>query len=417
MISYGEALEILLQQQKFSPITRSIKDAYGYTAAQNVISTVSVPSFSNSAMDGFAVHSAALANISDKAPLTLSVTGSTVAGDMPTSGAGGAWEIMTGAPIPSGYDTVIKVEDVHVANKNTDGRPTKIVLTQAAQINSNIRNAGEDITTGDLIIKNGTVITPFHVMALGAIGQKKIMVAPKPRVAVLSTGKELVDDADIPLLPGQIRNSNAPYLLAALEEFSVPTHYCGAISDNPQTFAKAIQKTLPENDIIISTGAVSMSKHDFIPNSLVELGAEILFHKVAIRPGKPILYAKFPDGTHYFGLPGNPASTAVGFRFFVVPFLQHLQGMEKEQYMMVPLLEPSSKKGGLRFFRKAQILLTAEKKIQLKILQGQESFKISSLLQSNCWAILTENQNDLGIGEEVKVYPLMPNRWNFGTRT
>ncbi len=414
MISYTEAIKILRRQKKLPSVTRSINDALGYTAAQNMTSTVSVPSFSNSAMDGFAVQSNILANISRESPLTLPVNGSTVAGDMPTTGTGGAWEIMTGAPLPTGYDAVVKIEDVHIENQEAQGRPTEITLTQTAHIKSNIRYAGEDFERGDVIIREGETVTSFHIMALRAIGQKEIKVIAKPKVAVLSTGKELVDDPDLPLAPGQIRNANSPYLLAALEELSVPTHYCGIISDNTEVFAQEIQKALPHNDIIISTGAVSMGKHDFIPNSLIELGAEIMFHKVAIRPGKPVLFAKFPNGTHYFGLPGNPSSTAVGFRFFVTPLLQHLQGLKKEHPMVVPLMEESSKKEGFRFFRKAHLSLSTEKKFQLKILQGQESFKISPLLESNCWAVLAENQNDFTVGEEVDIYPLIPNKWNFG---
>ncbi len=406
MISYEEALDILHAQERPSPVTQSANESCGYVAAQDAASDVLVPPFANSAMDGFAVRSADLVDASEDNPVTLLKTGSTVAGDTPSAGQGGAWEIMTGAPVPQGYDAVVKVEDVKV---NGD----QVTFIKPVELHNNIRDAGEDIMPGDVMIEVGTTVSPMHVMALATVGQKDIAVMPKPKVTVFTTGKEIIDDADAALLPGQIRNSNSPYLMAALDELSVDTSYGGIIADEPEQFEQRVKQALFDTDIFISTGAVSMGTHDFIPDSLRKLGAEILFHKVMIRPGKPILYARFPDGTHYFGLPGNPVSAAVGLRFFVVPLLCHLQGMEIESPITARLLAPSSKKQGFRFFRKAHVSVAQDGTLQLDILKGQESFKIHPLLQANCWASFTEDQTGLEIGETIDVYPLNPGAWTL----
>ncbi len=415
MISYAEALSKLLDIEELPTISISTNESSGYIAAETIISQISVPSFANSAMDGFAICSSDIAAASEENPVILKIVGSTMAGDKPASGAGGAWEIMTGAIIPDGYDTVVKIEDVSI---NGD----EVLFTKPTQIHHNIRDAGEDFISGDKIIEKGTAITPMHIMALAAIGQETITVASKPKITVISTGKEIIDDNNIELLSGQIRNSNSPYLISALKDMGITAQYGGIIHDEPEIFERKIKDRLKGNNIIISTGAVSAGKHDFIPDSLRKLGAEIIFHKVAIRPGKPILYARFHDdtplgGTHYFGLPGNPVSAIIGLRFFVIPLIRKLQNMEVEQPITARLLMPSPKKQGLRFFRKAYVSVAQGGKLQLDILKGQESFKINSLLKANCWAVFTEEHNGVEIGDAIEIYPLEPNKWNLGSVT
>jgi len=406
MISYEEALEIITKSNKMESATLPVREAYTYVAAKDVDSNVMVPPFNNSAMDGFAVRAEDIKEASEENPITLKLAGSTVAGDTPSAGEGGAWEIMTGAAVPEGYDAVVRIEDVNVNG-------TEVVFTIPAAVKDNIRDAGEDFMPGDKVIKEGTIITPHHVKALITVGQRNIDVYKKPEITIFSTGKELVEDLQDELLPGQIRNSNGPYIVTALKELGLQGSYGGVIADEPDVFEAKIKEALEASDIIISTGAVSAGKHDFIPDSLKKLGAEILFHKVAIRPGKPVLYAKFPDGTHYFGLPGNPVSAAIGLRFFVVPLLYHMQGMKSEGAVTARLLMPSPKKKGLRFFKKAHVSVAYGGKLHLDILKGQESFKIHPLLQANCWASFTEDQSGNEVGESIEVYPLLPDRWTF----
>ena len=416
MIPYAKALDLLLRAEKLSPISLPINNACGSAAAQNIVSEVHIPPWANASMDGFAVRSDDLADASEKNPITLSVMGSSAAGDAPSGSASraiGAWEIMTGAPVPEGYDAVVQIEKTIISQKNAENRVQKITFTQAPSPKNNIRLAGEDFAPGDLIIESGALISPFHVMALAAAGQKNIMAAPQPRVAVFSTGKELADDMNAPLLPGQIRDSNSPYLMAAFGALPVQARHGGVIHDEPEIFEEKIRQAWLDTDIFISTGAVSEGRHDFIPDSLRKLGAEILFHKIAVRPGKPILYARFPNGAHYFGLPGNPVSAAAGLRFFVVPLLRHMQGMSIEKPLTARLLTPHPKKQGWRIFCKACLSISAEEKLQVEILKGQESFKIHPLLAANCWAVFAENQNGADAGDKIAIYPLTPGQWNI----
>lgn len=414
MISYREALAVLQAQEPFSPASVPIADACGQISAQAIESGVHVPPFANSSMDGFAVRSADTTDASEASPISLPVRGSTVAGDAASGGAeAGAWEIMTGAPLLAGYDAVVKVEDVIITELNARGRPETIRLNAPVALKSHIREAGEDIRPGDPIVNPGALMTPFHVMALASIGQKDILTMPKVKISVLCTGREIIDAADTPLQPGQIRNASGPYLMAALAGWPVEAHYGGVIADEPDIFEGRIHDMLPTSNLILSTGAVSAGRHDFIPDSLRKLGAEILFHKVAIRPGKPILYARFPDGTHYLGLPGNPVSTAVGLRFFAVPLLRHLLGMGEEQPIQAKLTAPHHKNHGLRFFAKTRIFIT-NGVVKAEILQGQESFKIQPLLNANSWAVFAEAQNAADAGESIPVYPHSPWQWQGG---
>jgi len=406
MISYEDAIKLILDNDRLATSTIAINDALAYVAAETISSKVFVPPFNNSAMDGFAVNSKDIVDATKENPIILKLKGSTVAGDRPSSGTNGAWEIMTGAPVPQNYDAVVKIEDVSIKNGS-------VSFSNPVPIHNNIRDAGEDFKPKDLIIKKGTLITPMHIMALATIGQQNIIVANKPKIIVFSTGKELVENSDAPLKPGQIRNSNSPFLMAALKGMQLSPTYGGIIHDQPEIFEDKVLQALNNNDIIISTGAVSMGAHDFIPDVLHKLGAKIVFHKSYIRPGKPILYARFANGTQYFGLPGNPVSAAVGLRFFTTPLVRHLQGQAPEIALKAPLLAPSPKKQGFRFFRKAHLSVGEMGELQLEILKGQESFKIHPLLSANCWASFSPNQSGQEAGELIEVYPLIPNKWNL----
>lgn len=404
MISYEEALQIIHKAPQLTPLTLPVCDALGHVTAQDIKSTISVPSFDNSAMDGFAVRCADLVDASTDTPTTLPITGTTVAGDSPAICTEGAWRIMTGAPIPQGCDAVVKIEDTSTKGQN-------ITFTAPVDKKTNIRFTGEDFSAGKMLIKSGILLTPYHLMALAAVGQHNIKLYPQPNVTVLSTGKEL-ENAEKTLKQGKIYNSNSPYLMAALSELPAQAHYGGLIADEPKLFEKKIKKYISNSTIIISTGAVSAGIHDFIPSSLKKMGAEILFHKVAIRPGKPMLYARFPNGTHYFGLPGNPVSATVGLRFFVTALLFHIQGMPPERPLTTQLPKNAPTNQKMRFFRKTRIAVNSDGKLELEILRGQESFKILPLLNANCWTSFGAHQRGVK-GEDIEIYPLMPGQWNL----
>lgn len=407
MMSYDEALALLGAAEPLATRVLPLADACGHVLAEPLASRAQVPSCANSAMDGFAVRAGDLDSARAAFPVTLPVTGGSVAGDEPSSGQGGAWEIMTGAPLPQGYDAVVRKEEVVVENRHAR-------FSAPVAAGRNIRRAGDDFRVGDAIAAPGTLLDPYHVMALAAVGIARVAVHRRPAITVFSTGRELSDDPHEPLRPGQIHNANGPYLMAALRGLSCCPRYGGTIADDGARFAERLREALPQADVLLSTGAVSAGKHDFIPDCLREMGARIVFHKLAIRPGKPVLYARFPDGRHYFGLPGNPISVAVGLRFLVLPLLRRLQAVrEAERAISARLLAPATKKAGLRFFLKAHLSVTADGRTRLRILDGQESFKIHPMLKANGWAVFTEGQTEMAAGESVAVYPLWPGGWAF----
>ncbi len=419
MISYDEALNLIRAQvkAKLPTVNLPIADALNAVSVQDVICDCYVSPFDNSAMDGFAVRYADL----QQDICQMEVLGSSFAGDEIGKGVYGAWEIMTGAGMPDGFDTVIKIEDTSILKTEKSGKPLQIRLNidpKSIIFENNIRKKGQDFKPDDVIVKQNEIINSAHIAALASVGIAKIKCYQKPQIALLSTGKEIIDDPNQALKSGQIRNSNAPSLMATFVEMGINANYLGTIADEVKIYEKCLKNALKTSNIIISTGAVSMGRHDFIPDSLRELGAEIIFHKCKIRPGKPILFAKFPptinnpNGVFYFGLPGNPISASLGLRFFVAPLLKKLQNRPKEQPIKAYCLNKNSKKHNLKMFYKAFASLD-NGKLGVKILQGQESFKIKSLIQANCWAVIDENQHETSANELVNIYPIIDNNWRF----
>ncbi|MCF6215878.1 MAG: molybdopterin molybdotransferase MoeA [Emcibacter sp.] len=414
MLPYKDALKIILADVNI-PERRDLPldETLGAITATRINGTEYLPPFHNSAMDGFAVISRMTKGASQDNPITLTVDGSTMAGDFPETSsdftAKGAWEIMTGAPVPAGYDAVIRIEDINILARDDNERPAEISIMTEAFEGKNIRKAGTDFCPGDLLMEKGIRIGPNHIMALAALGQENIPVVTPPKVAVISTGKELVDDMARPLKPGQIRNSNAPYLLKSLAAFGIAARNEGTIFDEPEKFEQKIQALLSDDiQIILSSGAVSMGRFDFIPDGLKKMGAEILFHKAAIRPGKPILFARFPKGAYYFGLPGNPIASAVGLRFFAYPLIRKMLGQQQEKSVKAMLNNDFTKSSPFRFFQKAAFDVREDGQLTVDILPGQESFKIKPLLQQNCWAIIPEEGLSVNAGSLIDIYPLSP---------
>ncbi|SFP00770.1 molybdopterin molybdotransferase [Cohaesibacter marisflavi] len=406
MISYSEALKRLLHCAPLPTTSLPIQQACGFVTADRITSPQSVPPFTNSSMDGFAIRSEELATATPNAPVILTIVGSTAAGESPANAKGGTWEIMTGAALPQGYDAVVKIEDVECVGD-------RVRFTAPIGKGENVRLAGQDFNLGDVVVSPGDIIGPAQIMALAAVGQKNVTVHRKPSITLLNTGKELVQNTDIPLKPGQIRDASGPYLMTMLEALRYGANYGGLVPDDDKLFRARLEDILAEGaaDVVISTGAVSAGKFDFIPDILRTLGAEIVFHKVTNRPGKPVLYARFANGIHYLGLPGNPVSTAVGSRFFALPLFRHLQALPEEKPLMARLLTQTRKVQGLRFFCKAHASVSEDQSLQVEVFDGQESFRIKPMLQANCWAVFDEDRSEIAPGETVAIYPLMPDRW------
>jgi molybdopterin molybdotransferase len=398
MIPYEDALALLVSEAHPQPVHNVARDdAIGLICAQDLVSGFSIPPFDNSAMDGFAVHAEQTASASASHPVTLSVGHHLAAGDLLAQQTrSAAVQIMTGAKMPAGFDAVVPIEDVDCVS-GPDGLAQTITLRAPVVPGRHIRRAAEDFAQGALIACAGQRLHSGHIAAMAATGIQQLGIVQMPGVEVFATGQEVVDANTPTLADGQIYDSNTPYLLGHLRAAGIPAHRVGRIGDDPHAFARLINAP-SDHPILISTGAVSKGTRDFIPEVLQQHGARLVFHRVAIKPGKPILFARLANGRYFFGLPGNPVSAAVGLRFFVQPLIRRLLGMPPETLPSFALEHNHAKKGRLRHFLKARVHTDVAGQSHLHLLDGQESFKISPMLHMNCWAIIDESSQDLSSG-------------------
>jgi len=398
MIPYADALKLLLAESRaLEDEWCRCSDAFSRVLAEPVHAPRALPPFTNAAMDGYALASEgnALAAGSE-----YEVGGLIAAGAPPPANAEAkVWEITTGAALPAGLDCIVPLERVE---RLEGGR---IRLREELIGGKNIRQRGSDIAIGQQVGSAGQRVDPALRMMLAALGVDRIKVRRRPRVVLLSTGAELIANPSLPLGEGQIYAANAPYLEASLHAMGAEVIANTTLGDDAQAFAAQLREVVARADLVVSTGAVSMGRHDFIPASLKAAGARLLFHKVAIRPGKPLLAASLQEGPLFLGLPGNPIAAAVGFRFFVVPVLRAMLGMPPETPLRVPLLESVRTATGLRRFLKARLRYSASSGMGLELLEGQESYRIGSLLQANAWAVLHEDANEFPAGTLVDALP------------
>jgi molybdopterin molybdotransferase len=406
VIAFEDALAHVLAACARLPAERiALADALGRVTATEIRSPVDLPAFDNSAMDGFALctHGTRI-----DAGREFDVHGEQAAGDGVQRAAGeGAWSIMTGARLPDGLDAIVPVEQVEALDRAGDGGVTRIRLAAAVEPGQHRRRAGEDIACDALALPAGHWIGANELMLLAGLGLAQVDVARRPRVALLSTGRELIDDPTQPLQPGRIRNSSAPFLASRIPAAGGGIVLRETVPDEPAQFAAALTRAVDAGaELVLSTGAVSMGRFDFIPDVLRERGARIVFHKVAMRPGKPLLFARLPNGALCFGLPGNPVSTAVGLRLFVEPAMRVMLGLPREQAWRIPLAHDVSKKAGFRLHQKARLRLDARGALSVELLVGQESFRTRPLVESTVWAALPAEADALRAGDAVDVFPL-----------
>ena len=404
MIGVEEAIARVRAVAKPLPGERiALADARGRVLAEYVLAAMPLPPFDNSAMDGFALRANGRVIAAGS---EFAVEGEQAAGDAARAARGEACEIMTGARMPDGYDTVVPVEEIVVLDRDDAQRPTRIRVTAEAHPGQHLRRAGEDIAAGAIALRAGHVLDPFACMLLDALGIVDVAVRRRPRVAVFATGRELVADPRRALASGEIRDSNGPYLEAKLREAGAEVVRRATLPDDANAFVAAVRDAVDASvDVVVSTGAVSMGRYDFVPEALAMLGAEIVFHKLRLRPGKPVLFARLPQGALFFGLPGNPVSTAVGERLFVETALRRMLGMADETRWRLPLAAETRKKPGFSFVQKAALRVHADGSVRAHPLRGQESFRIAPLRDANAWALLPEDEECVAAGTLVDVLP------------
>lgn len=434
MISYSESLKILEEAARTYPNDENedvdLLQSVERVLAEDLRARENNPPFDNSAMDGFAINAAAITAFMNSSNNCIPVLTLIAAGDSANNYVRngvyqcaddgdddsdfqierleGAVEIMTGAPIPHPYyDTVVRVEDVHVTI-NQYGQKM-IQLNSKPRVGDNIRRTGEDTRAGDLLLGKGERISRKHLLVLATQGFSRVKVKKQIKVGILSTGKEIVDYATEKLRFGQIRNSTGIYLESSLANPLYKVKNYGIIPDNPTTYLEKLKELFDEEvELFISTGAVSMGVYDFVKPALESIGSKVHFHKCAIRPGKPILFSTliYNGKTRYiFGLPGNPISTLVGFRFFIRPFIDFLLRGSLEKPLTAVLASDIKKPEGLKCFYKAKMFSDGPE-TKVEALKGQASFMVSPLLQSNAWMVLPEEGTTIKCGTQVEVVTL-----------
>jgi len=407
MITYKEAINILSNALQPLPDFKIASEQAHGVLARDVISTEEVPNFSNSAMDGFAVRSVETNGANEDNPVRLEVRGCILAGELAPviDQKESCCEIMTGSVMPTGFDAVIPVEQVEITD---EGGRAFIVINQSVQTGRNVRFSGEDFKPGQVVAKKGQLLNPHILMAINANKIESVSVYRPPNIGILTTGSELEtvnQKENSPTIP----NTNGPFLQSSIRRMGIPCNGMVSVGDSSQMILEKIQDFMDlESDIIIISGGVSAGKADFVPGALRTLGAEILFHKVWIRPGKPILMAKLPTGQFVFGLPGNPVSVAVGFRFFVNQAIRILQDQALEESISAINKNEFKKPEKFCFFAKAQTGYTQSGNLETEILSGQESFKLSPFYQANSWMILPEGTDVIKAGEKIEIMPLQP---------
>ncbi|HEX5304625.1 MAG TPA: gephyrin-like molybdotransferase Glp [Dyella sp.] len=404
MIRYEDAIAQLLAVAARLPAERcAVRDALGRVLAAPVHSPIALPSFDHAAMDGYALA----APEPLEAGSEHAVHGSQAAGDAARRADGGAWEIMTGARLPDGLDAVVAVERTELLESSPDGTPLRIRLRDELSEGQNVRHAGVDVAQGAVALEAGMRIEPAALMLLAAIGVAEIEVVRRPRVVVIGTGKELVVDPQQPLVDGQIYSSNGPYLAAALTLAGAQVLSCEVVDDTAVTYADAVRRAQDDGaDLVVSTGAVSMGRYDFVPDALRQLGATELFHKVAMRPGKPLLASTLPGGPLVMALPGTPMAVAAGMRFFVAPVLRAMLGQGDEPVLHAVLDTPQQPKVGLRHFLRATFALGTDGRLHARVMPQQQPFRILPFAQADGWVVLDEDAGDCAAGRIVQVASL-----------
>ena len=352
MIEVEEALErILSRVAVLGPERVSLGDAQGRVLAERIESGLDIPPWPNSSMDGYAVRSADLARASAGAPAVLKVTGRVPAGVLPERavGAGEAFRIFTGAPLPHGADAVVPQEDVRA-----DG--DRVELAAPVQVGAYVRPRGEDIRAGDAVLEPGRVLGAPEIGVLATLGRHQVLVVRRPVVGVLSTGDEIVDLGGS-LGPGQIPNSNTYSLMAQVRESGGEPRNLGVAGDRLEDIESRLRWGLGA-DLLLSSAGVSVGDHDFVKAALQRLGAEQHLWLVNMRPGKPLTFATLPGAGKaplpLFGLPGNPVSAMVTFELFVRPALRRMAGFEGAgrrritARALAPIDNPGRRRGYLR---------------------------------------------------------------------
>ena len=413
MISYEQSKRILKTAKiKIEDEIINSVNSLNRLVSSNVYSSINYPTGDNAAFDGYAINSRDTNRIKKKSKKQFKIIGSIAAGSKPLKKKirkFDAIEIMTGGILPKGFDTIIPIEQINFYPNKANKK--YILIDQKIKKHNHVRFAGSDFKKGEIILKKNTMIKPNHILAFKTLGIKKIKVKKKINILFFSTGNEITNKDDIP--NWKVRNSNSHYIKNLKESFLFNFENGGILKDDHQSIFKSEIKKMLNNktDIIITSGAVSAGKYDYIPSVVKTFKLSDYFKSVAIRPGKPILFAKIKSKQKaIFGLPGNPISSAACFRFFVIPYILNTLGLSPERSVRSILKNSFIKKKKFTRFAKSKLSTTKDGKIEIEILKEQESFRVKSFVKSNIWALLPSGKSKFKKGDIVDCF--FPNHSN-----
>ena len=401
MIGVQQHLERILGTVKvIRPFEQGVLDAQGCVLAEDVTARGSLPGFTNSAMDGYAVRAAEVADASPEAPVVLPVVNDIAAGNTaPLSLAPGqTMRIMTGAPMPRGADAVVPVEA-------TDGGVVRVQVRTPSVLGQHVREEGDDVHAGDVVLRKGTLLGPAQIALLAAAGLSRIRVVPRPRVVILSTGDELVEVGGRPGF-GQIIDSNSVMLSAAVTAVGATPFRVGGVPDDARVLKETLEGQLVRADAVVTTGGVSMGAFDTVKEVLSRVGT-MQFDKVAMRPGMPQGFGVLgDDAVPVFTLPGNPVSALVSFHVFVAPALRTLAGRPEPSWPpgYLPAVADeafSSVPGKMEFVR---VVLDDDR---ARLAGGQGSHMLGSLAAADALAVIPQDVSEVRAGDPLECLPLL----------
>ncbi len=400
MLTLDKALALIHETLAPSkPVTLPLSQCLGLTLAADVVSGIDSPPFDKALMDGYAVCAADVAT----GVATLTILERITAGMVPreTVRAGTATQIMTGAPLPAGADAVVRIEDTREEGDRV------VIQTRPIQPEQDIIRRAAALKVGETVLTAGMLITPSRIGALAELGVATPSVHPRPTVAVLATGDELVSVDQTPG-PGQIRNSNEPMLIAQLQSYGVTPQPLGIARDVKEDLAAKIDAGL-KADVLVLSGGVSAGKLDLVPSTLAAAGVEEVFHKVDIRPGKPIWFGikRRPDGTScaVFGLPGNPVSSMVCCELFVRTALRRMLGQPdpNPQVELGYLVRPYTMRSDRPTYFPAELTRTPNGLIA-RLVNWQGSSDLRATVEANGMVLLPPIQRTFTSEEVVQAY-------------
>ncbi|MEO9138872.1 MAG: gephyrin-like molybdotransferase Glp [Jatrophihabitans sp.] len=384
------------------PIELTLLDAQGLLLAENVSSDFPLPSFDNSSMDGYAVRAIDTRHASAEEPVRLQVVGDVAAGAKTRSGMGPGltMRIMTGAPIPAGADAVIPLED-------TDRGLARVAINRSVRTGECLRRTGEDLAADAPALGAGAALGPQQLALLAALGRDRVIVRPRPRVIILSTGSELIEVGRRPAF-GEVIDSNSYMIAAAAKDAGADARRIGIVADDHTALLDALENQLLRADVLITTGGVSMGAFDVVKEALSELGT-VDFMKVAMQPGKPQGFGHLGDKVPIFCLPGNPVSSLVSFEAFVRPAIRKLLGKRSLQRATVEAtaLEGAQSPPGFRQYRRGVLHRESTGGYSVSFIGGPGSHLLASLALSNCLVIIDEETTEVTAGSQVTVMPLL----------